>query len=170
MTRTTYTAPANTAGSTSDPNVFNRCEVRSSLHLNNADRSQLDASKPVYLFDSATKPTKLGMQFRPSDLPDNNILYGKTSNKQIVFNDYLVVRIQVVYTGQAGTADDEVVLQDEGFIYLQVTNPCIVENGGAVTPKAISDIEYWIKDTGAAQTTHQVTLFNDNPTTAYYTA
>lgn len=83
VTKTTYTAPANTAGSTSDPNVFNRCEVRSSLHLNNADRTQLPSSlsRQVYMFDDGTKPTKLGMQFTPSDLPSNNILYGKTSNK-----------------------------------------------------------------------------------------
>ena len=45
-----------------------------------------------------------------------------------------------------------------------------MDNGAAITPKAITDIEYWIKDSASAQTTHPISLFNDNPTTAYVTA
>ena len=78
----------------SDPNSYNRCEVRTTLHFNNADRTQVDTSLPSYMFDSTTAPTKLGMQWKPSMLREDNILYGNDSNgKQIVFEDYLVVRI-----------------------------------------------------------------------------
>ena len=139
--------------------------MRTTLHFSNGDRTQVDTSKPTYTFDSTTAPSKLAMQF--TNLPNNNILYGKDANdKQIIFNDYLIVRIQVVYTGAAGTADDEIIVQDEGHFYLQVTDPCIMPDGGAVTPRTIPDIEYWVKD---ALYSEPVTLFLDAPTTAHWT-
>ena len=90
MTATTY----NVAHPT--PNAYNRCSVHTTLHHSNGDRTQVDVSKPTYLFDSTTAPTKLGMQWSPAYIPNNNILYGKDASsppKQIVLNDYLVVRI-----------------------------------------------------------------------------
>ena len=69
-----------------------------------------------------------------------------------------------------GTADDEVVLQNEGTFYLQVTNGCIKNNGAAVEPKSIANIAYWIKDTATSATNHAVSLFVDYPTKNFYTA
>ena len=86
------------------------------------------------MFDSTTAPTKLGMQWKPSMLRDDNILYGKDlSGKQIVYEDYLVVKIIVVYTADS-TANEEVIVTDEGFFYIQVVNPCIINSGAAVVP------------------------------------
>ena len=73
VTKSTYVSGYTT------PNSYNRCEVRTSLHFNDADRTKLDTALPTYMFDSETLPTKLGMQFRPDMLRDNNILYGKDS-------------------------------------------------------------------------------------------
>lgn len=150
MTATTYNAAHPT------PNSYNRCSVQTTLHHSNGDRTQIDVSKPTYLFDSTTAPTKLGMQWSPAYIPNNNILYGKDASstpKQIVLNDYLIVRIQVVYLGADNTlggTDDEVILQNEGTFYLQVTDGCLKNNGAAVEPKSISNIEYWIKDSATA--------------------
>ena len=75
------------AASYASPNSYNRCEVRTTLHYSNGDRTAVDNALPTYLFDSTTAPTKLGMQW--SVVPDNNILYGKDATapkpRQIVY-------------------------------------------------------------------------------------
>lgn len=53
-------------------------------------------------------------------------------------------------------------MRDEGFVYVKVSNPCLVTDGGAITPQAITSIDYWIKD---AISTTTLTIFADAPTT-----
>ena len=84
------------------------------------------------------------------------------SNQQIIFRDYLIVKSQVIYNGPAG---NEVIVEDEGKFYVQMTNPCLIKNGLAIKPYSIPDIVYWIK---ATKHTETVPLFEDYPTINHY--
>ena len=53
------------------------------------------------------------------------------------------------------------VVDDEQPVYVQVNNPCIVANGGAIVPKPIPDMEYWIKDSTFQDS---ISYFHDYPT------
>ena len=53
------------------------------------------------------------------------------------FDDAFVIAIKVTY--DVG-GKEEVVVNDEGLAYVKISNPCLVAAGGAITPKAISDI------------------------------
>ena len=75
------------------------------------------------------------------------------------FNDYFVVRSRVIYTKSGVSV---VVSQDEAFVYVTVSNPCLKSNGAAITAQTISDIDYWIKD---PKFTRTLSLFADAPTT-----
>jgi len=135
VTKTTYGPNTGATNDYSNPNSYNRCEVRTSLHWNNSDRTEVDKTKPTYVFDSTTAPSKLAMQFTSVPASYDNILYGKdASSKQIVFNDYLVVRIQVWYKPTTAGKPEELIVQDEGFFYLQITNGCLKTDGKAVIP------------------------------------
>lgn len=137
MTSTTYKA------AWADPDTYQNCEVTHTLHYSNGDRTTVDlSSQQTYLFDDGgTKTaTQLSLQWNEG-----------------VFDDYFVVVIEVVYT-----RTNEVVMRDEGFVYVKVSNPCLLGNGGAITAQSISDIDYWIKD---ATDTTTLTVFDDAPTT-----
>jgi hypothetical protein len=47
------------------------------------------------------------------------------------FKDYFVVRSQVKYI-RAGV--DVVVTQNEAFVYVTISNPCLKTDGAAITP------------------------------------
>jgi len=55
-----------------------------------------------------------------------------------------------------------VVLTSEDKYYVKVSNPCLAAN--QVTPQAIADINYWVKDTAQTRT---ITPFQDATTTLY---
>lgn len=66
------------------------------------------------------------------------------------------------------TGVSDVIVLDEGFVYVTITNPCIVASGGAITANAISGIDYWIKDAkleGEGGNYRVVSYFADAPTT-----
>ena len=52
-------------------------------------------------------------------------------------------------------------MEDEQPLYVKVSNPCVIPNGGAVVPDSIADIEYWIKD---SKLQRSVPYFHDYPT------
>ena len=133
MTRSTYVSPY------TDPHSYTRCTVVTTLHYNDAHTTSVDSSK--YQFDSTSYPTQLEIQWD----------YG-------TFDDFFIVRTQVIYDSGGKNV---VVVNDEQPLYVQVSNPCLVANGGAVVPKAISDIDYWIKDSTDSTS---VTYFHDYPT------
>ena len=141
MTATTYNSPY------SSPTTYSRCSVVYTLHYNNADRTPVTSTK--YLFNTvatpsvaSNTPTQLSLQWNDG-----------------TFNDYFVVRSQVKYTR---TGVDVVVSQNEAFVYVTVSNPCLITNGAAITPQIIPDINYWIK---ATKSTTTLNLFADAPTT-----
>ena len=137
MTSTTYKAAWPT------PDFYDRCKVTHTLHYSNGDRTPVDTtSQTTYAFDDGgfRSANTLSLQWNDG-----------------VFDDYFVVRITVTYTRTS-----EIVQQDEGFVYVKVSNPCLLANGAAITAQAITDINYWIKDNTDTTT---LTVFADAPTT-----
>ena len=68
----------------------------------------------------------------------------------------------------ARTGVSDVIVLDEGLVYVTITNPCVVASGGAITPNSISGINYWIKDStleGEGDNLRPVGYFADAPTT-----
>jgi hypothetical protein len=66
------------------------------------------------------------------------------------------VQVKVLYNGA------ETHLLNEGFLYVTISDPCLVASGGAITAQSITDINYWIKDSLSTTT---LTTFLDAPTT-----
>ena len=68
MSPTTY-GPTNGAGNEydySDPKSYNRCELRTTLHYSNGDRTEVDSSLPTYKFDDValnSYPYNLAIQW-----------------------------------------------------------------------------------------------------------
>ena len=133
MTRSTYQSPY------TDPHSYTRCSVVTTLHYNDGHITPVDTNK--YLFDNPAYPGQLQLQWD----------YG-------TFDDFFIVRTQVIYDD---SGKNVVVVNDEQPLYVQVSNPCLVANGGAVVPKSIADINYWIKDSTDSTS---VTYFHDYPT------
>ena len=57
---------------------------------------------------------------------------------------------------------NEIIVVDEGPLYVTVSNPCLISSGGAITAASIVDIDYWIKATISYTT---VNYFADAPST-----
>ena len=113
MTVTTYNSPY------SSPTAYPRCSVVYTLHYNNADRTAVTSTK--YLFTTVATPSLA------SDTPTRLSLQWNEGT----FKDYFVVRSQVKYT-RAGV--DVVVTQNEAFVYVTISNPCLKTDGAAITP------------------------------------
>ncbi len=80
MTTTTY-GPTNINAEYdySDPRSYNRCEMRTTLHYGNGDRTEVDTSMPTYKFDDValnSYPANLGIQWNQAP-PGNDLLLGK---------------------------------------------------------------------------------------------
>lgn len=139
MQSTTYMSNAN------DPHSYHRCNVYTTLHY--SDSQLTPVSTTHHRFDNNLNTedqvysTKLKIQWD----------YGP-------FDGFFVVRKQVIYDV---SGKNIVVNTDEQRVYVKVSNPCLVANGGAIVPKAISDINYWIKDSTSST---GVTTFHDYPT------
>lgn len=134
VTTTTYISPY------TDPHSYTRCTVTHTLHYNDEQLTPVDTQK--YTFYNSAYSTQLSIQWN----------YG-------TFDDFFVVVVKVAY--DSGGKNVEVV-KDVGIVYVKVSNPCLVTAGGAITPKTINDIQYWIKD---SQSSTSVTYFADYPTT-----
>lgn len=135
MTATTYNGPNTDPWNTAN---FDRCSVTTTLHYNTVDRIAVDASTPLYQFDSQSQATSLKIHWRSQDG---------------TFQDYFVIQTKVIYTRTS-----EVIVLDEGFVYVTITNPCTVS--GVINSQTISDISYTIKD---SQSTRTVSLYTDSP-------
>lgn len=84
-----------------------------------------------------------------------------TYQLQAVFRE-VQTRFYIVRAVIYNVNTNVVVLKSEAKYYVKVTNPCLLAN--QVTPQALADIDYWIKDPAATQT---ISLFNDFTTTTY---
>ena len=121
MTATTFNGPNTDPWNTAN---FDRCSVTTTLHYNSVDRIAVDASTPLYQFNSQSQASELKIHWRSQDG---------------VFQDYFVIQTKVIYTRTS-----EVIVLDEGFVYVTITNPCTV--AGVINSQTIADISYTIKD------------------------
>ena len=135
MTATTYNGPNTDPWNTAN---FDRCSVTTTLHYNTVDRIAVDASTPLYQFDSQSQATSLKIHWRSQDG---------------TFADYFVIQTKVIYTRTS-----EVIVLDEAFVYVTITNPCTV--AGVINSQTIADISYTIKD---STNTRTVSLYTDSP-------